>query len=302
MALTGTPYLTAVQFQEHLTGLDLTGITDPQLLDYIRQASRLADRYTNNTFGVVTRDHRQIWSNLRRFYPYAFPVHAVRDLVLHIGGGLTATVTPADLFINNQGGYIEMVSLATSVGLSAELVSMGLVQVVAECTYKVGGGAMDGEPADQGVSWVANTTLAEAIVGNETAFDVASVAGLAVNDVIRVDDERMWITAIAGVTLTVVRAAETSASVATHLNAAAVELLTLSLAEDVELAVAMITASLIAARRQNEEGATGVRSFMIGSYSVTWGASQQAAGGPGFPFIPPTAQMLLDNYKRITVR
>ncbi len=283
--------------------MSLTGITDAQLLDYIRQASRLADRYINGTFGVVTRNERQIWTNVRRFYPHALPVHAVRDLVIHIGGGLTATIAPPNLYINNQGGYIEVVSLATAVGLSAELVSLGLIQVVANCTYKVGGGLRGGEPADQGIDWVADTTLAEAIVGNETEFDVADVSGLAVNDVIRVSGgERMWITAIADPALTVVRAAETDAGIATHLNGAAVELLTLALPEDVELAVAMITASLIAARRQNEEGATGVRSFMIGSYSVTWGKAQQDAGGPGYAFVPPAAAMILDDYKQIILR
>ena len=271
-------------------------------MDYIRQASRLADKHINGTFDVATRSERQIWTNVRRFYPHALPVHAVRDLAIHIGGGLTATIPPANLFINNQGAYIEVVSLATAVGLSAELVSLGLIQVVADCTYKTGGGLREGEPADQGISWVANTTLAEAIVGNETEFDVADVSDLAVNDVIRVGDERMWITAIADPALTVVRAAETDAVIGTHLIGAVVELLTLALPEDVELAVAMITASLIAARRQNEEGATGIRSFMIGSYSVTYGAAQQAAGGPGFPFIPPAAAAILDEYKRIALR
>ncbi len=302
MALTGTPYLTAAQFQDHLFGLDLTGITDAQQLDYIRQASRLADRYVNNTFDVVTRNERQIWSNVRRFYPHALPVHAVRDLILHIGGGQTATIGPTDLFINNQGSYVEVVSLATSVGLSAELISLGLVQVVAECTYKTGGGLRDGDPAAQGVAWVNNTTLAEAVDGTETGIDVADATGLAVDDVIRVDTERMWITAIVGNTLTVVRAAETDAGAVAHLNGANVELLTLSLTENVELAVAMITAALIAARQQNEEGVSGVRSFMIGSYSVTYGKSSQDAGGSGYPFIPEMAQMLLDEFKRIALR
>ncbi len=293
--------MTAVQFQSHLTGLDLTGITDDQLLDYIRQASRLADRYIHGSFDVVTRNHRQTWTNSRRFYPYALPVHAVRDLVLHTGGGTTATIAPTNLFINNQGGYIEMLSLATAIGLTAEIISMGLMQIVADCTYKIGGGLRDGLPADQGVSWVANTTLAEDVDNIETDITVADASALAVNDVIRVDDERMWITAIADAGLTVVRAAETNAAIATHDNGAAVELLTLALEEDVELAVAMITGSLIAARRQNEEGATGVRSFMIGSYSVTWSAKQQEAG-VGFPYIPDVAQMILAPYRQIALR
>lgn len=291
-----------MQFQDHLVGIDLTGITDAQQLDYIRQASRLADRYINGTFDLVTRNERQIWSNVRRFYPHALPVHAVRDLILHIGGGQTATIGPADLFINNQGGYIEVVSLATSVGLSAELISLGLVQVVANCTYKTGGGVREGDPAVQGVSWVVNTTLNEPVDGTETAIDVVDVSGLTVNDVIRVGTERMWITAIVANTITVVRAAETDSSTATHTNGANVELLTLSLTENVELAVAMITGSLIAVRRQNEEGVTGVRSFLIGSYSVTYGSAQQLAGGSGFPFIPEAAQILLEEYRQIGLR
>lgn len=302
MALTGTPYITAVQFQDHLTGLDLTGITDAEQLDYIRQASRWADRFIDGTFDVVTRNHRQRWSETRRFYPHALPVHAVRNLTLHIGGGLTAEIGPTELFINNQGGYIEVVSLATSVGLSAELVSLGLSEIVAEMTYKVGGGLRGGEPETQGVDWVNNTTLAEAIVGDETEFDVVAAAGLAVNDVIRVDDERMWIVDIDTNTLTVVRAAQTNDSVDTHINGAAVSLLTLGLEEDVEMAVAMITAALIVAAQQKEEGAAGVRSFMIGSYSVTFGKTTQDAGGSGWPFIPDVAQGLLSDYKHVALR
>jgi hypothetical protein len=302
MALTGTAYLTAAQFQDHLTGMDLTGITDAQLLDYIRQASRLADHYIRGTFDVMTRSERQVWSNVRRFYPNALPVHAVRDLVLHIGGGQTATIAPTDLFINNQGGYIEVVSLATAVGLSAELVSLGLVQVVAHCTYKTGGGVRSDDPATQGVVWGGSTTLAEAVDSTETGIDVVDASGLAVNDIIRVDDEVMWITAIAVNTLTVVRAAQTDASPDAHDNGADVEWMAIDLTEDVELAVAMITGALIAARRQNEEGVTGVRSFMIGSYSVTYGSRQQMAGGSGYPYIPEAAQAILDEYRQITLR
>ncbi len=300
MALTGTAYLTAVQFQEHLTGLDLTGITDPQLLDYIRQASRLVDSYIHGSFGVVTHQSRQRWTDARRFYPHVLPVHAARLLRLHIGGGQTADINPPDLFPNNNGGYIEVVSLATAVGLSAELVSLGLTEIVAELTYKSGGGQRDLAPS--GVTYVANTTLAEAVDNTETSFDVADASGLAVDDVIQVGTESMWIDAIVASTLTVVRAAQMNAVADTHLNGAAVSLLTLTLDEEVELAVAIVTASLIAARRQNEEGVTGVRSFMIGSYSVTYGAKTQGGSGSGYPFIPDVAQMILEPYRMITLR
>lgn len=299
MALTGTAYLTAQQFKDHLTGLDLTGISDAELLDYVRQASRLADSYIRSTFDVATRNQRQIWNENRRFYPHDLPVHAIRHLILHIGGGQTATINPEDLFINNQGGYVEVVSLATAVGLSAELVSLGLIQVVAECEYKTGGGSRDG--AVPGVAWVANTTLAEALTEDETDVDVADASGLAVGDVIRVDSEYMWITAIAVNTLTVVRRAQTNGGSATHANGATVDRLTLDLDEDVELAVAMIVGALIIARRQNEEGVSGIKSFMIGSYSVTYGGPA-AEQGSGHPYIPQSAQDILDDYKLVTLR
>ena len=300
MALTGTPYLTAAQFQEHLTGLDLTGITDAQLLDYIRQASRLADSYIHGTFAVSTMIERQRWTQMRRFYPTSLPAHAARLLRLHIGGGQTADINPPDLFPNNQSGYIEVVSLATAVGLSAELVSLGLTEVVAELTYKTGGGQRSVQPI--GVAYVANTTTTEVLDDSETGVDVADATGLAVNDVIRVNDESMWIDAIVGNTLTVVRAVQMNAVAIAHLTGATVSLLTLALDEEVELAVAIITASLIAARRQNEEGVTGVRSFMIGSYSVTYGAKSQGGSGSGYPFVPDVAQMILEPYRNIALR
>ncbi len=300
MALTGPAYLTAAQFQDHLTGMDLTGITDAQLLDYIRQASRLADSFIHGSFAVITRNERQVWTETRRFYPHVLPVHAARQLVLHIGGGQTANINPPDLFPNNQGGYVEVVSLATAVGLSAELVSLGLVQIVAELTYKTGGGRREGAPS--GVSFVANTTITAAIDNVVTVIPVAAAAGLAVDDIIQIDTERMWITAIAGLNLTVVRAAQMNGVAASHLVGAGVSLLTMALNQDVELAVAMITAALIAARRANEEGVTGVRSFLIGSYSVTYGRGTQDAGGSGYPFIPDQAQMLLEPYRNVALR
>ncbi len=300
MALTGTAYLTAVEFQDHLTGMDLTGITDAQLLDYIRQASRLADNYIHGSFDVITMDERHSWSESRRFYPSSMPVHAARILRFHIGGGQTADINPSDLFPANNLGYIEVVSLATAVGLSAELVSLGLSTIVAQLTYKTGGGFRSDAPS--GVSYVANTTLAEDVDSTETSIDVADASGLAVDDIIQVGTESMWIDAIVANTLTVTRAVQMNAANDTHANGAVVSLLTLALPEEIQLAVAMIAASLIAARRQNEEGVTGVRSFMIGSYSVTYGAKTQGGSGSGYPFIPDIAQVMLEPYRNVTLR
>ena len=300
MALTGTPYITAVEFQDHLTGIDLTGITDAQLLDYIRQASRQADNFIHGSFDVITMDEQRQWAESRRFYPSSMPVHAVRVLQLHIGGGQTANINPPDLFPANNLGYIEVVSLATAVGLSAELVTLGLSTIVAQLTYKTGGGFRSDSPS--GVTYVANTTLAEDVDTTETGIDVVDASGLAVNDVIQVNTESMWIDAIVGNTLTVTRVVQMNTVATAHTNGNTVSLLTLTLGEEVQMAVAMITASLIASRRQNEEGVTGVRSFQIGSYSVTYGAKSQGGSGSGYPFIPDIAQDMLEPYRNITLR
>ena len=300
MSLTGTPYLTATEFQDHLTGLSLSGITDAQLLDYIRQASRQADNFIHGSFDVITMDEMRTWSQSRRFYPSSMPVHAARLLRLHIGGGQSADIGPADMFPANNLGYIEVVSLATAVGLSAELVSLGLNEIVAQLTYKTGGGFRSNAPS--GVAYVANTTLADDVDSTETGIDVADAAGLAVDDVIQVNAESMWIDAIVTNTLTVTRAVQMNAVAVTHTNGDAVALLTLALDEEIQLAVAMITGSIIAARRQNDEGVTGVRSFMIGSYSVTYGAKTQGGSGSGYPFIPDIAQDMLEPYRNVTLR
>ena len=300
MSLTGTPYLTATEFQDHLTGLSLASITDAQLLDYIRQASRQADNFIHGSFDVITMDETHTWSQSRRFYPSSMPVHAARLLRLHIGGGQSADIGPVDMFPANNLGYIEVVSLATAVGLSAELVSLGLNEIVAQLTYKTGGGFRSNTPS--GIAYVANTTLAEDVDSTETGIDVDDATGLAVNDVIQINAESMWVDSIVANTLTVTRAVQMNAVAITHTNGDAVALLTLALDEEVQMAVAMITGSLIASRRQNEEGVTGVRSFQIGSYSVTYGAKSQGGSGSGYPFIPDIAQIMLEPYRNVTLR
>ena len=293
MALTGTFYIAAQEFRDYLTGLDLTGITDAQLEDYIRQASRLADGYINGTFDVVTLTERHMWSDTRRVYPDNLPVNAVRTFTIHIGSGQRADIELSHLFVNNHAGYVEVVSLATATPLTAELISLGLIEVVAEIVYKTGYGAF----AATAITLSANLDAAA------TVFDVSATAALAANDVIQLDSESMWITAIVDAnTITVVRGVQTNGSPVAHSAGSVVSRFARALSEDVKLAVAIITAAIIGARKMNEEGVTGVRSFIIGSYSVTYGTGVANAGGSGFPFIPNEAAAILDSYRHLVLR
>jgi len=296
MALVGTPYITAQNFRDYLTGMDLTGITDPQLEDYIRQASRIADNYAGITFDLAALTERHMWTDTRRLYPdnTPIPINAVKSFTIHIGSGQRADIRLSDLFVNSRLGYVEVVSLATAIPLTAELISLGLIEVVADITYKTGYGAF----AAQAI------TLTNTIDADDTTFDVSTTAGLAVDDVIRFGDESMWVIAIVdGNTVTVIRDVATNGiHAAQHTAGAVLSKLTLAIPYEVQLAVAMIVGSIIAARQQSEEGATGVRSFVIGSYSVTYGSADDGRGLGGFPFVPTVAADILYGYKHISLR
>jgi len=301
--LTGTLYITAVQFRAMCEGLDLTGITDDQLEDYIRMAGTLADTYCNTTFDVKTRTERQTWRETRRFYPDDPPVNAVKEFIVHVGAGQRARIGVSSLFVNNHAGYMEVVSLALAVPLVAELISLGLVEVVAEATYKCGYGAY----ADTA------ETIVTGINGDAPAvFDVSDGTKFAVDDVIRIDDELFWITGIAGIagdTVTAVRDVATNGNhLALHSTGTAIFKLVLALPEDVKIAVSMIVGCMIAAKLQREQGAMGIRSFLIGSYSVAFahagwpGDKSGLSDGAGYPFIPDIARLILDSYTHIVLR
>lgn len=298
--LTGTLYITAAQFRVMCEGLDLTGITDDQLDDYIRMAGTMADTYCNTTFDVKTRTERQTWRDTRRFYPDDPPVNAVKEFIIHVGAGQRARIGVSSLFVNNHAGYMEVVSLALAVPLVAELVSLGLVEVVAEATYKCGYGAY----ADS-----VETIVTDIGSDAPAVFDVSDGAEFAVDEVIRIDDELFWITSIVADTVTAIRDVATNGNhLALHSTGTTIFKLVLALPEDVKIAVAMIVGCMIAAKLQREQGAMGIRSFLIGSYSVAFahagwpGDKSGLSDGAGYPFVPDIARLILDSYTHIALR
>ena len=292
----GNTLLSPEEFKELAGGFDLTGIDDDALGALLMQASRAVDNYCHTAFGLnVVEMEQKPWSQTRRLYPNNSPILALRDLRLLIGSRQFAEISLRDVFINRTGNYAEVVSLATTTSLTAELITLGLSQIIAQYSYVFGTGEFDDSTAN----------TAEAIgaappsTGVDT-FDVTDGTRFQVDAILRIDDEEMLVTAIAVNTLTVLRGINHREEA--HTTATDIYRMVSAAPDDVKIAVGIVGGGLIAARRQREEGALGVRSFMIGSYSITYSAAVNSVGGGGFPFIPAEAERILQTYRKIILR
>ena len=292
----GNSYLTPEEFKELASGFNLTRINDDALGSLLAQASRAADNYCHTAFGLnVVEMEQQVWNQSRRLYPNNSPILALRDLRLLIGSRQFAAISLRDIFINRTSNYIEVVSLATTTSLTAELITLGLSQIIAQYSYVFGTGEFDDSTANTAEA-IAETP---ASTGVDT-FDVTDGTRFQVDDIIRIDEEQMLVTAIAANTLTVLRGINHREDA--HTTDTDIYRLVSAAPDDVKIAVGIVGGGLIAARRQREEGALGVRSFMIGSYSVTYSAAVNSVGGSGFPYIPAEAERLLQPYRVIALR
>lgn len=289
MAFPGASYVTATEFADAALGVDLTGITDPQLLQLLADASRMAEQYAGHTWAMALyTDEQHVWrrGSSRRVYPRHWPIFALTGVTLQIGASTQATLNIADWYINNQQRYIELAQMALAYELTPALLDFGLAEPVFEVSYIAGNGSLE----DTG------ETLAEAIAAQEVVWTVSDGTVFAVNDVLRVDTDIAAVLSIAVDDLTVTRTAPS----VTHALGSAIYRYTSAAPDEVKLAIIIIAAALIAQRRLSEEGIAGVRSFAIGSYSVTVGRGE---GEPsGFARIPLEAQNLLRGYRMTSLR
>lgn len=292
----GNTYMAPEEFKELATGIDLTGINDDALGSMLMQASRDVDGYCHNAFGLNTVEmEQQVWGAMGHLYPNNSPVLAVRDLRLLVGSRQWADISLRDIIINRTGNYIEVVSVVTAASAAAELISLGLSQPLAQYSYVFGTGEFDDSTANTAAALNASAPS----TGLES-FDVTDGTRFQVDDIIRIDNEEMLVTVIATNTLTVLRGINHREDA--HVSGADVYRMVSAAPNHVKLATGMTGGVYVAARRQREEGVMGVRSFMIGSYAVTYGSTQQLAGGSGYSYIPEAAQHLLEPYRRIALR
>ncbi len=292
----GIAYVVPEVYKEMLTGMSLAGISDDQLGAYLVQASRSVDNYCHDTFGLsLVEDEMQRFNENRRVWPKKTPVLAVKSLRLLIGSRQSAVVTPQDIFISPHQGMFEMISLASTTSLAGELLSLGLSEVFATYDYIAG----NGEFVNSTTTLSANITDSPDSTGSSD-LTVTDGTRFTVDDIIRINSEKMLITAISVDTLTVLRGINHRTDA--HTSGATVYRLASAAPDEVKIATAMIATSHIVARRQQEEGIAGVRSFLIGSYSVSFGPNSSGEITSGFMALPEEAKRMLDSHKVISIR
>ncbi len=292
----GNAYLTPEEFKELGSGVDLTGVTDDELGSMLMQSSRAVDNYCHTAFGInVVEMEQQPWNQSRRLYPHNRPIIAVRELRLLIGSRQHAEISLRDIFVNSTSGYAEVVSLATTISLSAELISLGLGQIIAQYSYIFGTGEFD----DSTVNTAVALGTAPPSTGLES-FAVTDGTRFQMDDIIRIDNEQMMVTTIVANTLTVLRGINNREDA--HVNASDIYRMVSAAPDEVKIATGMVMGVHLAVNRQREEGLLGVKNFLIGSYSVSYSTSVDSIGGAGFYYIPAEAERLLQPYRVITVR
>lgn len=275
----GTAYVTSEEFIAAAFGFDVSDLPVGELDSTLANASRLAEQYAGVIWAEDSYTEQQTWRAWsRRVYLRHWPVLALISARLWIGANLYATLTITDFVVNNAQHYIELADLASSVVLTSELVTLGLSEPIIEVTYRAGYGQLVDSEAN----------LAEDLDAAETAWQTTDGTKFSQYDKIRIDQETALVVDIVGDVLTVVRDAPT----AIHGDGADIFKLQSTAPDEVKLAVVIIAAALIAQHQLAEEGLAGVRSFVIGTYSVTVGKGDgEAAGFAGL--IPDAAKMLL---------
>lgn len=293
----GLAYVVPQEYKELVTGLDLSGISDNQLGSYLAQASRSADNYCHRSFGLskVTNEIRPFNTESQKVFPKKPLVRAVTSFRLVVGSRATAVINPRDIFISPDQGVLEIVTLATTATLTSNLISTGLSDVKAQYDYIAG----DAELISSTTTISADVTDSPDSIG-ESDITVVDGTRFTVDDIINIGSEYMLIMAIVTNTLTVLRGINHITSA--HTSGATVYRLASIAPDEVKIATVMIASAHIVARRQQEEGIAGVRSFLIGSYSVSYGPNSSGSISSGFMTIPADAARMLDQFRVISMR
>ena len=151
------PYLTPDRFREMGFGIDVSELTDREVLALANQASAVVDAYCNvpripqkHDFrggSITSEEHAWRYPvtpfevGQRRYYPWHWPILAVSQFRIYVTNTQYVEIAPTELLINNSERYLEVVSLAiTSSGLFNALIvpNVGLATPVARCSYTYG--------------------------------------------------------------------------------------------------------------------------------------------------------------------
>lgn len=287
----GIPYITRAELAALQPKLDLSGFTDDDEDNLVLLASRAIDGYTATSFGAQVYTEREPWRReSRRSYPNQWPIIQIARYRIYISNTQYATIAVGDIFVNNENHYIEVASMALITSLAPPLLSLGLTEPVVEMIYVAGNGAWE----DSGA------TLGAALDATATEFDISDQSKFSVGDFIRIDSEWMRVKTLTDATpdkMTVEARGAYGTTAATHTNATAIQRLASDIPDDIKVAVAMTAAAYVNDQILQGEGLGNLKQATIGSYSI----AVAEADGVGGMRIPPSAQVILDRYRRALI-
>lgn len=137
-----TVYLTPAEWQNMMTGMDFTGLSNPQLEALIQQASTYVDNEVGGQSLLLTEylneEHPWRMSNSRRAYPYNKPLVSVEEVRLRVTPTNSQVITSGAIYLNKTAGYVEVDTLALTFGVAEPLIPFGIVEPQLEIDYTAG--------------------------------------------------------------------------------------------------------------------------------------------------------------------
>jgi hypothetical protein len=108
-----------------------------KLTNVLQAASRIIESFCGKDFSPGEITEQQKFTSPRQFRVNKFPVSSVSSLKIHYSTAAVETIQPAEVFINNQQGYLEITALNfDSVQIAAGILSASLSEPVIEVIYK----------------------------------------------------------------------------------------------------------------------------------------------------------------------
>lgn len=284
----GVPYITRAELVALQPKLPLSEYTDDDQDNIILLSSRVIDSYCHTEFGAQVYAEQYEWrTKTRRCYPDHWPIIAVARFRIAVSNTSYSDIDPDDIYIQNDEHFVEAASMAVVVGLSPEIVSLGMTTPMMEISYAAGYGAF----TDSG------ETVSGDLNASDTEIPVSSEAPFGVGDVVRLGDEWVQVSSTEVGKIHVTARGGYGTTATAHTDGTTIELLSSSIPSNVKVAAALTAAGWITDQTLQAEGLGGMKQATIGSYSITL-ANERGVGGLA---LPPAAEIILGPYRKITL-
>jgi hypothetical protein len=291
-------YLSNDRYRVMGFGADLDGIEEVELANILTRSTAVVNAYCaapmipqpfSFTGGTITGEQHkwtlgtEITKGTRRVYPYSRPIKNVTDFRIKVTNQISAVINARDLFINNTYGYIEVVSLAAVVyGVYPVGVvpNLGLYQPVAEINYEYG--------------W-------EFPVTTETLYATDGLTYRSQHGFWEANSATIYEGGTA-TTSGIVDYVDGTVTFPYHPATTVTASYTYTLPSAVEQATGEVASTLLAERELTEKGMRGLAGIQIAEVHLRRSFEGGKVSDEIKAKVSPTAQMLLEPYRFITIR